>query len=159
VVRLRTIAGAGAGPAERGSVYVAVLVATMIVSVIGLSALKAMRSQQRASQGEADFVEAKFYAQSAIDMGLFDMSADSNWRNDYPNGNWWTDQPIAAGKYTLNVVDPADGNFKNGTSSDPVQLTGTGTKGNSKYLLQVTVQKQSGTMQVVAGTWKRVVLP
>ena len=146
-------------PSRRGSVYVAVLVASTIVSVIGLSALSATRSQQRASQGEADFVEAKFYAQSAIDMGLFDMSADSGWRDNYPSGNWWVNQPIGAGKYTLNAIDPIDGSLSSGSSNDPVLMTGTGNKGRSTYLLQVTAQRQSGVMQVVAGTWKRVTLP
>lgn len=143
---------------RRGSVYVAVLVASTIVSVIGLSALNAARAQQRASQNEADFAEAKFYAQSAIDMAMYSITTDGNWRQDFPDGNWWANQPIGAGTYTVNVIDPIDG-LINGPSSDPVVLTGTGKKGGAAYLIKVRVQQQSGTMKVVAGTWQRVVLP
>jgi type II secretory pathway pseudopilin PulG len=136
-----------------------VLVASTMVAVIGLSALSAARAQQAASQSEADFAEAKFYAQSAIDMAMYDMASDSNWRVNYPNGNWWADQPIGAGTYTLNAMDPIDGNINGGSTSDPVVLTGTGKKGRATYIIKVTVQKQSTTMKVVAGTWQRVVLP
>jgi len=121
-----------------GSVYVAVLVASTIVSVIGLSSLTAVRSQQRASQNLADFVEAKFYAQSAIDMAMFQMRADSRWRVNYPNGDWWTDQPIGAGTYSVNVIDPLDGVLQ-GDDLHRVTVTGSGRKARATYILAVDV--------------------
>src|SRR5438093_1003010 len=123
---------------RRASVYVLVISSSTLLAITGLGALTAMRIQQRNNAGTNDFAEARFYARSAIEVGLRIVTSDSNWRSNYTNGNWKTNQTIGKGTYTLNVVDPNDGNLTN-SMNDPFVITGTGMKGDARHQLSVTV--------------------
>lgn len=121
-----------------GSMYVMVLGSTMIVTVIGLSAMMLTRIERRFAEGTADFTQARLYARSAIEMGLHRIRNDANWRTSNPNGIWLIDQPIGIGTYTLEGVDPNDGDLTN-HDTDPLVLTGVGMEGDARYKLGVTL--------------------
>jgi hypothetical protein len=118
--------------------YVIVMGYAMVVAVIGLSALTMTRIERRYSEGTADFAEARFYAQSAVEMGLSRIDSDPDWRNTYPNGVWEADRSIGSGTYTLEGVDPDDGDLTD-SNTDPLVLTGTGVTGDARYKLKVTL--------------------
>ncbi len=127
---------------RRGSMYVVVLGSTMVITVIGLSALMLARVERTSAEGTADLSAARFYAQSAIEMGQHNIREDSNWRQTYSNGVWDADNLIGTGKYTLEGIDPADGDLNN-SPTEPVLLLGTGFEGRSRYKLQVTMVSKS----------------
>jgi hypothetical protein len=133
---------------RRGSVYLALLICSMIVTVIGLSALSVTRIRQRTVQSDVGLAEARLHARSALELGLLWINTTPNWRTKYPNGDWVVKQPIGGGTFTLNGVDPVDGNLANSTS-DPVVLTGTGEEGNARFMLQVRMQPQPGPIDAL----------
>ncbi len=122
--------------------YVAVLGSTMVITVIGLSALMLARVERISAEGTADLSAARFYAQSAIEMGQHRIRQDSNWRQTYTSGAWESDRALGSGRYTLEGIDPVDSNLSN-SPSDPVLLRGTGFEGQSRYKLQVTMVAKS----------------
>ena len=143
----------------RGSTYVLVLMVSMMVTVIGLSALTASRVQQRSVSGSNDFALARDYALCAIDMGLFAIEQDpTSWRNTFTSPGPPTNVTFGGGLLSLQVVDPGDGSLTNNTS-DPIAVTGIGEVGSARVKLQVTVtvDSTSGEASFHPGTWKRVV--
>ncbi len=127
---------------RRGSVYIVVLGSALAVAVIGLSALAVVRINRRSARDTAGLQQARFYAQSAIEMGLFHINADPSWRTTYPNGVWALDQPIGTGTYTLEGIDPNDADLTN-PPTDPLVLTGTGVEGDARYKIEVTLTAES----------------
>ena len=125
--------------------YVAILGTATLVAVIGLSALTLARIQHRTGQGTSDQAEARLYARSAIEMGLFWMNGDPDWRTGFPNGAWATKQPIGNGSFTLEGIDRVDADLAN-SDSDSLDLVGTGFKGDAQYKLQVTLEAQGGAL-------------
>jgi len=125
--------------------YVAVLGSTMVITVIGLSALMLARVERTSAEGTADLSAARFYAQSAIEMGQHKIRQDSNWRTTYTSGVWEANRTIGSGKYTLEGIDPVDGNLSN-SASDSLLLRGTGFEGLSRYKLQVTMMAKSSAL-------------
>ena len=123
----------------RGSIYITVLGAAMLVTLIGLSAVLVMQVQDRAAGGINDAAEARLYARSALEMGMYWIRTDPFWRAHKGNGTWASNVPIGSGTFSLDASDPVDGNITN-NNTDPVLLTGTGVKGLSRYRLQVRVE-------------------
>ncbi len=122
---------------RRAVAYVYFLSTTILVSVIGLSALMYARIQRRSAQGGDQAMIARFYAQSALELGFAQISLDPNWRTNLSSGAWFTDQPIGDGTLSLDVsiLNDGDGNPDN----DPVLLVGTGVHGLSTHKMEVTL--------------------
>jgi len=138
---------------RRGSVYILVLGASLIVATIGISALMAARVQRRAVVITADMTQARENARVAIDRALWDIKVNpSSWRSSLAGGSY-SSGTLGGGTLSLTAVDPVDGNLTN-NNTDPVVLTGTGNVGQATYILEVTLNPD-GTIN--PGTWKRVV--
>lgn len=123
---------------RRGSAYVAILGVSLMLSVVGFSALLSVRVDRRATQAGSDFTQARLLAQSAIEMGIRDVGKDQAWRTEHPNGAWESNRALASGTYTLTGVDPNDGVLNN-SNLDPLLLTGTGQAGVAAYKLSATL--------------------
>ncbi len=127
------------GPARRrASTYLVVLAATTVVATLGLGALLAVRAQARAAHTMGEAAEARLYAVSAIELGRLWISQDPQWRSKRPNGVWAADQPIGSGTFSLEAVDPIDGNLAN-RPHDPLLLKATAVKGRARQIVQVTL--------------------
>ena len=110
----------------------------MIVSVLGLSALMIQRIQRKADQQAAHVVEARLYADAALRIGMLRIENDPQWRFHFSNGVWETDVPIGNGTYTLEGIDPSDGDLSD-RATDPLVLTGHGKKGTAVQKVQITL--------------------
>ena len=124
---------------RRGSIYPAVLAYASLVTIIGLSALLALRSQRRASEGEIDFSQARLHAHSAIEMGMWVIENNPAWRTTFPNGMWVENRSIGTGTYTLEGVDPNDGDLAD-SNLHPLVLTGTAVQGPARHKTQVRLE-------------------
>ena len=143
----------GLGARQRGSVYILVLGASLIVAVIGISSLMAARVQRRAVVASSDMTQARELARTAIDRGLWEVKVNvMSWRTTFSDGTL-TNISFAGGTFSLVAVDPIDGNLTNNTT-DPIVLTGTGKYGEAQYMLEVTL---NGDGSIQPDTWKRVV--
>lgn len=126
---------------RRASIYVAVLGYAAIVTVIGLSALLAIRVQRRSAEGESDLAEARLYARSAIELGMWLVNNDPNWRSTQSIGAWATDEAIGTGTYSLEAADPNDSDLAN-SITDSLLLTSTGSSGVARHRTQVTLEAE-----------------
>lgn len=123
---------------RRGSVYVMVLGATMLVMTIGLTALYAARVENRSSTTSNDLIAARLYAQAAIELGMFMILDDPNWRDNRTSGWWELDATIGDGTYSLQVTDPVDGIMSN-SELDQIVMLGVGMKGDARHMLSVVL--------------------
>ena len=127
----------------RGSIYVLVLSISLLVAVIGMGALFAARVQTRISRSEVDFATARLNARAGLEVAMLRIQQNANWRADFGNGTWFSNVPLNQGTFSVSAADPVTGNIT-APSNDPVVLTSTGAKGAASYVMQVTVQVNSG---------------
>jgi hypothetical protein len=145
---------------RRGTAYLIVLGAAVIVTLLGLSALTGVRIQRRSTLALADVTEARLYARSAIELGLLTINSAPTWRTAQPHGRWITGRTLGRGTFDLDAVDP-DGNLSD-DPNDPIVLTGTGHVGLAcqKISVQLVPEPPPGldclASAVHAGTWAYV---
>ncbi len=128
---------AGGRAARRAGVYLAVLGAAIVVSILGLSAMAVVRLEHVASETASDAVKARAYAESAVELGMLEIERNVLWRLR-PDGAWETNKPIGDGTYSLEVRDPYDGALA-GNDRDPVVVRGIGEKGQARHIVEVTL--------------------
>lgn len=142
---------------QRGSVYIAVLATSMIVTVIGVSALMASRVHHHNTMRSSDYSQARLHARSAIEMGLHIIHHDPLWRQQRGGGVWFEKMALGDGLMSLHVRDAYEGDVTDGHDR-PVILTGTGVVGQSRYKMQVMLFTEPGheTLQVATLAGNRV---
>jgi hypothetical protein len=123
---------------RRGSIYLYVLSSSLLIAIIGLGSMAVVRIQMRSSCLRRDYAEARAYATSAIELGLFYVKQDPAWRDTRPNGVWVQDQAIGSGRFTIQGVDPGDGVLSD-SQYEPLVLTGIGTRGVTRHKAEVTL--------------------
>gem|GEM_PF-884125 len=119
-----------------GGVYVLVLGVALMVTIIGLSALLAVRVELRAVNNTEQTAKADFYAQSAIDLAMFKLAADSSWRTTYTNDTWVPLPTSGNGTCSFKLVDELDGNLAN-DPTQPVRVYGKAAIGEAVRIYSV----------------------
>lgn len=120
---------------RRGTMYILVMGAAAIVSLIGMTGLMVTRLQFRQAVQSRDWQEAGNLALSAIELGVLKINATSTWRTDFTNNAEFTPISMGNGTMSYKFVDAAlglvggDGSLNN-NSYDPVRLVGIGRVGN-----------------------------
>jgi len=119
------------GRSRRGSIYVFVLGASMLVVIVGLGALAVTRLNARVGAQANDAVEAAALAESAVEYALSRLAGNSSWRTYYVNGVETTPKPMGNGTISFKLVDEAlgmaggDGSLSN-NGFDPARAYGYG---------------------------------
>jgi hypothetical protein len=135
-----TVANQMAPNRRRGATYLIVLGTALAITVIGLSAITATRIERRWADASVNFTQARLHAESAINVGLLRIEQDANWRTTYSSGLWESSKNIGTGTYTLQGIDPDDGDLAN-DATDPLLLRGEGMAGfdpsATSYTLEV----------------------
>ena len=121
---------------RKGSLYLTVLGTGMIVAVLALAALTICRVQRRITDETADQAEARCYAEAGVQIGLLKIKSTASWRTTFTNGTWESNRPVGVGTYSLEGIDPNDGNLANSTV-EPLQLTATGASGSARHKTRV----------------------
>lgn len=129
----------------RGTVYLIILISVMIITVIGLTGLYAAQVQGRTIRDSAETLAARALADASVEVALDMINNDPNWRSTYGGGDWFTDRPFARGSMTVNVRDPGDADVATG-STDPAVIRGTGTIGDARQMVEVTVNAVPASM-------------
>ena len=128
-------------PRRRGGVYVLVLAAGMLVTVLGLSAVLAARVSTRSAQSTGELAEARFNAQAAVELARFWIKGDPQWRKR-PHGLWASQRPVGeGGRFSVEVIDPLDSNLAD-SEAEAVHVIGTGQKGRARHRTQVTLSAE-----------------
>lgn len=129
----------GHSPNRRGTMYLLVLIASLIVATIGFASLQLLRLQGQSGSETRDFMEARMLARSAVEIGMLKIRNDPYWRRNFGNGSWISNQTLGSGKISLSASDPVDNDVTKG-ENHPVVLTGTGQKGTSIYKTSVRLE-------------------
>ncbi len=140
---------------RRGSAYVLVLGISMLVMVIGLSAIMVARVEARGAELSRDYAQARLYAHSAIEYGFQKVRDDSNWWNGVARASWLTDQPFGDGTISLDVIVAPDGNGQ-ADGTDPAMLIATGIMGDARHMVQVEFMPVTGGYEIISGSWQQV---
>lgn len=128
-------------PDSRGSIYVAVLLIALVVTVVGLSGLTLARLQLRSAEMAGDVTAARFYAQSAVEIALHVLNTDPDWRTTYEDDTWTSAQPIGRGSFCWKLVDEGDDDLGD-DPRDLVRVYGQGLAGNAVRIYSVLVQQE-----------------
>ena len=122
-----------------GSVYIAVLGATMLVTVAGVSALLAVRIQLRAAEATTGAGRADIAAQSAVDLAMFRLSRNPLWRTTHTHGAWTAEITAGGAALSYRLVDERFGDLL-ADVNEPVRLYGKGTVGEATRVYSVLLQ-------------------
>lgn len=125
----------------RGSIYLTVLGSSLIVTVIGLSALAAVRVQRQADEANHDLAQARLLARSATELGMLQMHDDPRWRHR-GEGVWIDSLAMGDGAISLEVWDPSEADFAD--PEGPAVLIGEGQVGLARYRVQTQVRTTRG---------------
>ena len=126
----------GCRRARRGSVYLLVLMTTLIVGIIGLSAVALSRVELRRERQAQDAVVARAAARAAIEFGLLKIRLTTNW-SDLSGGNaaWASNVSFNGGTYSLTrtAYDNTD------PINDRLTLLAIGKRGDAVCQFQVVI--------------------
>lgn len=126
--------------ARRGSAYVVVLGAVMIVTLAGLSAVTLTRVQHKAVVDNAAVTLARLAAQSAVEVGVYRILNDATWRRKASDDTWSLFEPIGPYKLTFKQVDEIDGTIGN-NMDDPVRVYCKALMGNAVRIHSVLLER------------------
>lgn len=134
---------------RRGATYVVVVGAAMVVALMFLASVLSTRIVRRQLQDAQMAYQAELYAQSAIDMALYQIAVNPNkWRADMAKNTWatdqpigWEDQPISQASYSFTAIDPVDGNLTN-SEFDPIEIIGIGKRDRAVQKLRARLNIQ-----------------
>jgi Tfp pilus assembly protein PilX len=124
---------------RRGGIYIAVLVAVLIVTLIGLAGLQSARIDRRAAAANEDAIRARFAARSYAEVIFQRLQADSSWRSSYTNNTWSASEPLDSGQVKFKLVDDADGDLAD-DSTEPFRIQTQAAYGSATRGMSISVQ-------------------
>ena len=122
----------------------------MVVATIGLGAVWAARMRLRDVQTSTQVLEARAYAQSAIELGLLRIRDTPNWRTTPGPGMWVANLSLGHGTCTLTTSTIADGDAD--PYNDDWLFMGTGISGDAVRKIELTLVDGK-----LLGEWKQKV--
>ncbi|MCC6682978.1 MAG: carbohydrate binding domain-containing protein [Phycisphaeraceae bacterium] len=126
------------GRCRRGTVYIAVLGAAMLVTILGVSALLAVQAQRQAEQLDQDAVQASFLARSAVDCALRAIQNNSNWRTSYTHDTWSSSASLGRGNFRFKFV-ASSGSSLSAAIDQSVDVVGLGEVSGVQRLERLTL--------------------
>ena len=121
---------------RRGGVYVLVLSVSMLVMIIGVSAVIALRAKQQTSDLVSDSILARQLARSAVELGSLAIDADDSWRTTWASGVWKWTTTVDGARMGYTAVDETDGDLAD-DDTDPVRIYGFAEIDNVTRILSV----------------------
>ncbi len=121
---------------RRGTAYMAVVGASLLVTVIGLGSLMLTRLHHRTLNRAALGSEARFYAQSAVEAVIGASHVYPTWRTYWglAHGETYGPLPLGNGRLFFTLEDPADGDLTDDLS-EAIKITGTGNVDGATFSL------------------------
>ena len=122
---------------RRGTIYLLVLVTSVIVTMIGLLGFKMIHAQAAVARADTQRDEAAVLAESAVQWGVHYTLLKDNWRASTTSGTTVRSVNLGQGQITVVITD-ADGDLDNG-DADVFTISGTGTIGSASQTYEVTI--------------------
>lgn len=122
---------------QSGSVYLPVLIASMVAATLAVGGMLAVRTQANSAALRSESSAARMLALSAVEIGRARIAADKDWRDNLSAGTWLDRMPMGNGTISLDVTSPAGPLDRN--PADPVVFTGTGRVGRAVQVVTATL--------------------
>lgn len=117
--------------ARRGVALLLALIVVTIAATLAYSFLASESTSTAIARNIRDSAEARYVAESGLDLAIAYVKATSNWRTARTSGSTWvSNQSFGLGTFTITGTDPVDGDFSN-NNIDPLLLTVAGKVGNT----------------------------
>lgn len=135
---------------RRGGVYVAVLGVAMILTLIAMASLHLSRVEIDVLSGAQQVSHAELLSQSAAELAIARVMADSSWRTNYSSG---AEVPSAngtslgTGNIKFALID-ADGDL-NDDDRDPITIRGVGRSGEATQVTTVLLQPTNDSLESI----------
>jgi len=141
---------------RRGSVYLAVLGASMLLATIGFSALTVARIRTREIDNANHWAESNMLAFSSVEYGVSVLNRTPGWRTMLAEGgNLFVKQEFGGGSINIALIDEIDGDIASGLIG-PLRLYGIGQVGEATRVHSVLIAPDNGLdilrMAIHAGT-------
>jgi hypothetical protein len=133
---------------RRAGIYIAVLGAAMLVTVLGMAALAAVAVERITVEVSADMAAARFAAESGVDLAMLTIKSQALWRTARANGEWYSNIAIGGARVAVEVTDPVDADLSN-RDTDTIVVKATATRGQARHITQVTLKVQGDPMDVL----------
>lgn len=128
---------------RRGAIYILVLIVSIIVTLIGILALRMVQSQARVARLHAQRDKAAALAESAVQWGIHYASLKADWRDDATSGTIFQTMALGDGQITVTYTDETDGDLSD-DDTDSFTITGTGTIGDASQTYAVELEYPVG---------------
>gem|GEM_PF-2835803 len=135
---------------RKGSVYILVLGACLVLVTIGLSAVAVGRVNTHNAAQANDWLDAQLLAFSAAEHALAKINASTDWRTTYNNVT--VQRAAGRGSFSWRVADELDGDLTDG-ETDPAVLYVSSSVGGASYSLAVNVEVGSGSGSASTALW------
>ncbi|MFO1065253.1 MAG: hypothetical protein U0892_15415 [Pirellulales bacterium] len=123
---------------RRGSVYLSVLFAGLLVASACAAALLTSNRVVRLETEEGNNRAAQLLADSALEWAVACLNDNSSWRTKYPHNVDVTPMKLQGGTMTFRLVD-TDGSLSD-DNFDPVDIIATGRIGSAAHAWQATLE-------------------
>lgn len=127
----------------RGTVYLLVLMSSVIVTLIGLMGFRMLRAQAAIAQSDTEREEALVIAESAVQWGVHIVTLKGDWRDDVSSGVPIRTGAFGQGSMTVTITDKDDGDLADDITDEFV-IAGTGVVGDAQQTLEVTMRRSDG---------------
>ncbi len=133
---------------QRGFALPLVLLTIVVVTTLAYSYLAGQSTITRISQNIESHVKARAVAESGLRMAITWVQNRNDWRTLQTNGTWVTDEPFAAGTFTIKGEDGWDSNGDgtvdgdsnlNDDDTDRLTLTVTGNVGETSHTVKAVL--------------------
>lgn len=127
----------------RGTVYLLVLMSSVIVTLIGLMGFRMLRAQAAIAQSDTDRDEALVIAESAVQWGVHIVTLKGDWRDGVASGVRIRTGAFGNGTMSVTITDKDDGDLADDSTEEFV-ISGTGVVGDATQTLEVTMSTSGG---------------
>jgi hypothetical protein len=129
------------------------VIALTVATVIAYSFLGAQSTSIGIARNVSNHSEARYIAESGLDLAIAYVTGGADWRTEKPHGTWVADEAFAGGTYTIVGEDgedldrdgiisqPSEGDGDlTDDASDPLTLTVTGKFNNRTHVARATLR-------------------
>ncbi|MFI4872285.1 MAG: hypothetical protein ACIARQ_10780 [Phycisphaerales bacterium JB061] len=125
-------------PTRRGTIYILVLMTSIIITLIGILGFRMVESQARVARIDAQRDNAAALAESAVQWGIHYVMLADDWRDSVNSSETIRTMTVGDGQISVLLFDP-DGDLAD-EETDAVTIVGTGTIGDASQSYAVTLQ-------------------
>lgn len=137
---------------RRGGAYILVLATAMLLAVLGTAGMMSARVTHRQAAVGSDATGVVRLAESAVELALYELSHDPDWRTNYTSSEWTAPTTIDGAGVQYVLVDVGDGDLSD-DANDPIRVYGRAERDGVARVVSadVTVGSEGGTISLSNG--------